>query len=202
MKRLVTLGIISLSAIVLVSCSNSKIDKTTKSSSTSSTKITKNSTTTSSSTASDNSSDVFVKNASDAVFTDNVLKGNSYSIKITDYKIIQPEQEGNDSDKPIIVFFFDTLLASDYDNSTPITPSTAWILNFKAVQDNDSNKVNTLENAIYSDEELEKNSYAEIKPGGTVKSAEAYTLSDTTTPVKLIAETIDHAMGEQTYKID
>lgn len=199
-KKLLLIG---LSAIALAACGNSESTKeSSTSSSVSESSVSSAKESSASSSVANDSSDDFVATASQAVFADNMLKGNSYSVRITDYKIIKPGEQGNEySDKPIIVFFYDTLVAPNYDNSAPISPMIAWTFNFKAVQDNDPNKVNTLEYATYSDDELSKNNSAEIRPGGTVKSAEAYKLSDDSTPVKLIAETIGKTLGEQTYQV-
>lgn len=130
----------------------------------------------------------FVATAADAVFDGTMLKGNSYSVRITDHKVIQPGEKGNEyGEKPVLAFWFDTLVNPDYDNSTPINPNTAWIMNFEAVQDNDPNKVNKLNIAALPDDAFLDDQMAEIKPGGTVASAVAYELNDTETPVKLTA---------------
>lgn len=192
MKKNILLGLICIASLSLAACSNQKeTSETTKASSTVVTK-TKESTTTSTTTqkaeqAPQNQSD-FVATAAEANFDGKMLRGNSYSVHITEHKVIQPGEAGNEGgDKPLIAFYFDTLVNSTYDNSAPLTPSIAWTLNFHAVQDNDPNKVNELQFGVLNDATAETNSYAEIKPGGTVSSAVAYQLTDTTTPVKLIA---------------
>ena len=194
MKKNILLGLICIASLSLAACSNQKEKKTSESTKASSIVVTKTkeSTTTSTTTqkaeqAPQNQSD-FVATAAEANFDGEMLRGNSYSVRITEHKVIQPGEAGNEGgDKPLIAFYFDTLVNSNYDNSAPLTPSIAWTLNFHAVQDNDPNKVNELQFGVLNDATAETNSYAEIKPGGTVSSAVAYQLTDTTTPVKLIA---------------
>ncbi|CAI3504417.1 hypothetical protein CIRMBP1292_00679 [Enterococcus cecorum] len=194
MKKNILLGLICIASLSLAACSSQKEQKTSESTKASSTVVTKTkeSTTTSTTTqkadqAPQNQSD-FVATAAEANFDGKMLRGNSYSVRITEHKVIQPGEAGNEGgDKPLIAFYFDTLVNSTYDNSAPLTPSIAWTLNFHVVQDNDPNKVNELQFGVLNDATAETNSYAEIKPGGTVSSAVAYQLTDTTTPVNLIA---------------
>ena len=184
------MGLICIASLSLAACSNQKEKKTSESTKASSTVVTKtkeSTTTQKAEQAPQNQSD-FVATAAEANFDGKMLRGNSYSVRITEHKVIQPCEAGNEGgDKPLIAFYFDTLVNSTYDNSAPLTPSIAWTLNFHAVQDNDPNKVNELQFGVLNDATAETNSYAEIKPGGTVSSAIAYQLTDTTTPVKLIA---------------
>lgn len=190
MKKNILLGLICIASLSLAACSSQKEKKTSESTKASSTVVTKtkeSTTTQKTEQAPQNQSD-FVATAAEANFDGKMLRGNSYSVRITEHKVIQPGEAGNeDGDKPLIAFYFDTLVNSNYDNSAPLTPSIAWTLNFHAVQDNDPNKVNELQFGVLNDATAETNSYAEIKPGGTVSSAVAYQLTDTTTPVKLIA---------------
>lgn len=130
----------------------------------------------------------FVESADDAYFDGTILKGNTYSVKITDHKVIPVGEPGNEyGENPVIAFWFDTLVSPDYDNSTPIDPNTAWIMNFTAVQDNDPNMVNELNVGMLPDEQYLDSQMAQIKPGGTVSSAMAYELTDAETPVTLTA---------------
>lgn len=145
----------------------------------------------------------FVENASDAYFDGTYLKGNTYTIKITEHKVIQPGEKGNEyGEQPVIAFWYDTIVSPDYDESTPINATNAWILNFKAIQDNDPNKVNELQVAALPDEKFLQTQTADIKPGGTVQNAVAYTLTDTETPVKLVSETImGDKLGEGKFQV-
>ena len=130
----------------------------------------------------------FVPTADDASFDGKILKGNTYSVKITDYKVI-PAGEGINEygDAPIIAFYYDTLVAPDYDNSMPVDASSAWMYNFTAVQDNDPNTVNELNWAMLSYDDDTYEGDAEIKPGGTVSSVVGYELTDSETAVTLSA---------------
>lgn len=130
----------------------------------------------------------FVESAADAYFDGTILKGNTYSVKITDHKVIPVGEPGNEyGENPVIAFWFDTLVSPDYDNSVPIDPNTAWIMNFTAVQDNDPNMVNELNVGSLPDEKHLDSQMAQIKPGGTVSSSMAYELTDDETPVTLTA---------------
>lgn len=146
----------------------------------------------------------FVSKASESNFDGTMLRGNSYSIRITSHKVINPGEEGNEyGDKPVIAFWYDTLVSPNYDNSAPINPSTAWIMNFKAVQDNDPNAVNELQIAPLPDKQFLNSQTSEIKPGGTVANAVAYELTDTTTPVKLTAkDMMGTEYGSFEYKLN
>ncbi|EOE6415244.1 DUF5067 domain-containing protein [Enterococcus hirae] len=189
MKKITLLGTLLLS-LSLAACS-------TKSDSSSNNSNTQKNTTESTKVASSSTkeSSDFVATANDSSFDGTTLKGNSYSIKITAHKILQPGEKGNEYGKmPVIAFWFDTLVNPKYDNSVPISPNNAWIMNFKAVQDNDPNKVNELKITSLPDEKYINDQSAEIKPGGKISSAVAYELSDTETPVTLKAQNI---MGDQ-----
>lgn len=145
----------------------------------------------------------FVSKASDAYFDGTILKGNSYSIKITSHKVIQPGEKGNEhGEKPVLAIWYDTMVSPSYNDSNAINANNAWILNFNAVQDNDPNKVNKLSITSLPDEQFLDSQTAEIKPGGTVANAVAYELSDDTTPVVVSAETIiGNKLGETTINI-
>lgn len=202
MKKIALFGTSLLLSLTLAACStnsDSSFDNSsTQKSTTESSKVTSSST--KDSKKSENTSDTkdsgdFVATANDSSFDGTTLKGNSYSIKITDHKILQPGEKGNEYGKaPVIAFWFDTLVNPNYDNSTPISPNDAWIMNFEAVQDNDPNKVNELQVTTLPDEKYINDQSAEIKPGGKISSAIAYELSDTETPVTLTAQSM---MGDQ-----
>lgn len=142
----------------------------------------------------------FVSSAADSTFDGTTLKGNSYTIKITSNKVIQPGEPGNEyGEKPVLAFWFDTLVSPDYKDEAEINPNMAWIMSFKAVQDNDPNKVNKLNVSPLPDAQFLESQMAEIKPGGTVASAMGYELTDTETPVTLIAQDI---LGTEYGKAD
>lgn len=125
---------------------------------------------------------------SEPSFADNVLTMDDYTITITDYKVIQPGETGNEyGEKPVIAFWYDTTNVSDTDG---LNPMTAWIMTFEAVQDNDPNAVNTLNVASLPDQQFLDSQMQDIKVGGTVSNAVAYELDDTTTPVTLTAKDI------------
>jgi len=142
----------------------------------------------------------FVESADDAYFDGTILKGNTYSVKITDHKVIPVGEPGNEyGENPVIAFWFDTLVSPDYDNSVPIDPNTAWIMNFTAVQDNDPNMVNELNVGSLPDEKHLDSQMAQIKPGGTVSSSMSYELTDAETPVTLTASSF---LGDEFGSMD
>lgn len=135
-------------------------------------------------------------------FSDNVLVTDDYTIKITDYRVIQPGEEGNEySDVPVIAFWYDTTVTTENPN-VEINPSFAWITAMTAIQDNDPNMVNELSLGMLPDDSCRETQMATIKPGGTVSCAVAYELDDTTTPVMLVAEDIlGDEYGSQEFSI-
>lgn len=201
MKKLLSLGMIGLCALTLAACGGTEKESASKDSEKESSALTSES----SSIAKEKTKEVegdFVSNAKDAYFDGTALKGNTYTIKITSHKVIQPGETGNEyGDNPVIAFWYDTLVSPDYDNSTPINASTAWIMNFEAVQDNDPNKVNELNVASLPDEAFLDSQSADIKPGGTVSNAMAYDLTDNETPVTLIAKSFSEEFGKKDFEI-
>lgn len=205
MKKAVILGALLSSTLLLFGCSNDKKETKSSASKSSVEKVEKKTETKKEETksSSENKGD-FVEKASDSNFDGTMLRGNSYSIRITSHKVINVGEKGNEyGSKPILAFWYDTLVSPNYDNSAPINPSTAWIMNFKAVQDNDPNAVNKLQIAPLPDEQFLNSQTSEIKPGGTVSNAVAYELTDTTTPVKLTAEDmLGTEYGSFEYKLN
>ncbi len=185
MKKSIILGALLLSTLLLVGCSGDKeVKKETVKSSAE--KVVKKSEEKKEPAKTQGD---FVSKASDSNFDGTMLRGNSYSVRITSHKVINPGEEGNEyGDKPVIAFWYDTLVSPDYKNDRPIDPMSSWIMNFKAVQDNDPNAINELQIASLPDKNFLQSQMSQIKPGGTVANAVAYYLTDTTTPVKLTAE--------------
>lgn len=119
-------------------------------------------------------------------FADNVLTTTDVVVRITDVRTIQVGEEGNEYGKaPVIAFWYDTTNVSGEE----IDPGMAWILHFGAYQDNDPNAENELEVGALPDKAFLNSQLDKIKKGGTVSNAISYTLSDTTTPVQLVAST-------------
>ena len=107
-------------------------------------------------------------------------------LKITKYKVIPVGEEGNEyGDAPVIAFWYETTNKTEKD----ISPMTAWFASFPEgpIQDNDKNKVNTLQVANHPDNSLLNDQLVTIKKDGTISGAIAYKLTDLTTPVKLTA---------------
>lgn len=127
-------------------------------------------------------------------FADNLLTANDCVIRITDYKVIQPGEEGNKfSDKPIIAFWYEVTNISGKEFSA----STYWVALFDAYQDNNPNVVNKLEVGMSpADSDLLDEQNAIIKKDGTAHGVTAYELTDTETPVILRA---GNAIGTEVY---
>ena len=203
MKKFASLGLVLFATVSLAACGDTKDHSSSSSSSTKVAETTVSSSLVESSSATEKSDRNFVDTADQASFDGSILKGNAYSIKITDHKVIQPGEKGNEyGDSPVIAFWYDTMVAEDYDNSTAIDPTSAWIMNFKAIQDNDPNLVNELNIASLPDEQYLDSQTATIKPGGTVSNAVAYTLTDSETPVTLKASSMMGAdFGSKEFSI-
>lgn len=133
-------------------------------------------------------------------FKDNEAKLNDLKINITETKVIQVGEAGNEyGEKPVFAIWYDTTNLSDKD----IDPTTAWTVVFTAIQDNDPNVVNELNVAALPDEQFLDSQLETIKQDGTVKNAVAYELDDLETPVTLVATQGigGDELGEQTYNI-
>ena len=133
-------------------------------------------------------------------FRDLEVVTEKYTIKITDWKVIPAGEEGNSyGDSPVLAFWYETTNTS----GEKVDPSSAWIYIMRAVQDNDPNAINKLNMASHPDSSLLDNQMAEIKEGGTVANAVAYTLSDDVTPVELTASggILGDDLGTMTFDI-
>lgn len=138
--------------------------------------------------------------ASKATFANSVLTTDGYTITITDYKVIQPGETGNEyGDVPVVAFWYDTTNTGSDSN---INASSAWIMVFEAIQDNDPNVVNTLNIGMLPDSQFLDSQTQTIKEGGIVSNAISYELDDTSTPVTLVArDIIDGEYGRQEFPI-
>ena len=117
-------------------------------------------------------------------FKDGEAKLEDLKIKITETKVIQPGEKGNEyGEKPVFAIWYDTTNLSDKE----IHPIMAWSVVFEAVQDNNPNAVNTLEVAGLPDDQFLDTQMEIIKKDGTVPNAVAYELDDLETPVILTA---------------
>lgn len=137
----------------------------------------------------------------DSSFENGVLTTAELEVEIVDYKVIPAGQVGNEyGDDTVLAIWYDTtnLGTSDED----ISPITAFISNFEAVQDNNPNAENTLNIGMLPDKEFLDSQTRGIKPGGTVTNAFAYTLTDTTTPVELIAGRFGPEVGRMTFSLN
>lgn len=132
-------------------------------------------------------------------FEDGVLTTPDLKVQITRFKVIKTGQKGNEyGEKPVIAFWYKaTNLSGD-----KVDPNTAFILNFKAYQDNNPNAENELDVGGLPDDRFLESQSENIKKGGTVRNATAYELDDLKTPVDLVAiEGLDEVIGKATYKL-
>lgn len=132
-------------------------------------------------------------------FVNGVLTTPDLKIQIIRHKIINPGQEGNKhGEKPIIAFWYRTTNLS----GDKIDPMTAFILTFKAYQDNNPNAENEIRVGPLPDSRFGESQSENIKKGGTVENAMSYELDDLVTPVDLVAtEGLDDTIGKATYKL-
>lgn len=158
-----------------------------------------------SSEVSEVSSEVSVESSASAsseyYFADNVAVTEDVKIEITDWKVIPVGEEGNEyGEAPVIAFWYSTTNLSGKEG---ISPMTAWMAIFTAVQDNDPDMVNTLEAGLLPDQAYLDTQMAEIKDGGTVDCAVSYVLTDETTPVTLTATKglLGEELGSQNFDI-
>ena len=122
----------------------------------------------------------------EATFENSVLTTEDVTITITDTKTIPVGEPGNEyGDVPVIAFWYDI---TNNGAERDVTPND-FIFYFNAFQDNDPNAENELNVGALPDDQFLDSQLENIKEGGTVSKAVAYELTDTTTPVKLVAST-------------
>ena len=133
-------------------------------------------------------------------FKDGVLDVPAAKFEITDHRVVQPGEPGNEiGEKPLLVFNYDVTNKTDETLTT-----TDFVVYFTAIQDNDPNKVNELDLGSYFDPETSDTQLEQIKKGGTVAGTIAYELDDLTTPVDLVASKSfsQDEIGRQTFELD
>lgn len=133
-------------------------------------------------------------------FKDGVLDVPAARFEITDHRVVQPGEPGNEiGEKPLLVFNYDVTNKTDETLTT-----TDFVVYFTAIQDNDPNKVNELDLGSYFDPETSDTQLEQIKKGGTVAGTIAYELDDLTTPVDLVASKSfsQDEIGRQTFELD
>ena len=181
-KGLILSGLTIILASTLVGCSNNSSDSSKKSSS-------------------NDTKTVKVAKKKTAYFKDNKLVTKDYDLTITQTKVIQVGDTGNEyGEKPVLAFWFQihNKKAKDLD------PNGAWIDVMSAIQDNNKDSVNELDIGSLPDEKFLDSQSDKIKIGGTVDMAVSYELDDTTTPVKLTAKDMvtDKTLGSMTFKLN
>lgn len=137
---------------------------------------------------------------SEYYFKDNKAVIHDIDIEITQTKVIQPGDTGNEhGKKPIFAIWYKTTNKTDKD----INPTTAWVAVFKATQKSDSGEEKDLEVAAQPDSKYVDTQLNTINQGDTVESAVAYALEDTSKPVTLIATkgVNGETIGSQEYQI-
>ena len=133
-------------------------------------------------------------------FKDGVLDVPAAKFEITDHRVVQPGEPGNEiGEKPLLVFNYDVTNKTDETLTT-----TDFVVYFTAIQDNDPNKVNELDLGSYFDPETSDTQLEQIKKGGTVAGTIAYELDDLATPVDLVASKSfsQDEIGRETFELD
>lgn len=137
---------------------------------------------------------------SSVYFENNVAEMEDIKVKITKVKVIKVGEKGNEyGKKPVMAFWYTATNKTGKD----LDAISCWFAFFKAYQDNDPNVENELKVGMAPDERFLDSDNERIKKGGSVKSATAYELDDTKTPVKLVARqgSTEKKIGEIEYKI-
>lgn len=133
-------------------------------------------------------------------FKDGVLDVPAAKFEITDHRVVEPGEPGNEiGEKPLLVFNYDVTNKTDETLTT-----TDFVVYFTAIQDNDPDKVNELDLGSYIDPETSDTQLEQIKKGGTVAGTIAYELDDLTTPVDLVASKSfsQDEIGRQTFELN
>lgn len=121
---------------------------------------------------------------SSSSFIDGTLTTPDMKIVITDRKVIAVGEPGNEyGTEPVVAFWYSVTNLTD----KKLDPTTAWIGAITVFQDNNANSLNKLDVASLPDQKFLDTQLEQIKNGGTVENAVAYGLTDTTTPVDLVA---------------
>ena len=135
--------------------------------------------------------------AAENCFKDGTLLLDDIKITITDYKVVPANTGDNYREDPIIVFFYDITNLEPEDSDTTVYVGDFWEY-FDAVQDNDSDTINELDLATYSEDGYDE--MLKVKKGGTAHGMQGYVLTDTTTPVTLVSKDL-FSFGEQVYNL-
>lgn len=120
-------------------------------------------------------------------------------IEITGYRVLGPKEAENKSeDESIIIFEYSVTNKSEKE----LTPFVSWAATIEVEQDNNKDVVNKLK-STFIDLKSFGDSTVVIKKGGTAKAAEAYTLTDATTPVKVTIKKgiFGEVLASKEYKI-
>lgn len=201
-KKLISL--LSLSTLLLVACSEetTTTEETTteEAATTEETEETETAETETEETTEEEAGEV--ADEGETSFDGHTLVTDDITIEITDYRVLEPGEENNFGETPLLAFWYDTTVHEDV-TETEYDP-LIWISLFKAIQDNDPNAINELEVGILPDEAHLDSQMQTIKPGGTVSSSVSYELDDTDTPVELIVENIvtGEEYGSHTYDLN
>lgn len=136
----------------------------------------------------------------DVYFKDNEAKLVDLKINITETKVIQAGEKGNEyGEKPVLAIWYNTTNLSEKD----IDPTTAWISVFTVIQDNNPNAINELSVTSSPDDRFLDSQLETIKKDGTVENSVAYELDDIETPVTLVATqgVTGDELGRQDYEV-
>ncbi|WP_082479950.1 DUF5067 domain-containing protein [Agreia sp. Leaf283] len=132
-------------------------------------------------------------------FVDGVLTTSDVTIRVTDSRVIPVGEVGNEyGDVPVLAIWYDITNLGTSDRE--ISPME-FIFSFEAFQDTDPNRENTLDVASLPDDAFLETQTENIKAGGTVANAIAYSLDDTTTPVELVAGRMGDEIGRMTFNL-
>lgn len=135
-------------------------------------------------------------------FDGEILETEKLKVKITDKKVLQPGDQGNEwGEKPLFVIWAEVTNKVGVELDIDAVNTIRFV--FKAIQDNKEDYINTLTGIYLSD--VPDSAYKTIKKDGTVEAFFGYELSDEVTPITIVA--IDYKgtgeeIGSYDYKLD
>lgn len=134
-----------------------------------------------------------------STFENYTLTTDECIIQITDWVIVPPDDEDNDSGKELICFYYDVTKLKDasYEKMEgyEMSPSFEWLLHFSVWQDTNDTDLSLLHLASrFSDDDIETN-HLELYKGDTAKGYRAYELENTSGTITLKVTVDDTEIG-------
>lgn len=134
-----------------------------------------------------------------STFENYTLTTDECIIQITDWVIVPPDDEDNDSGKELICFYYDVTKLKDasYEKMEgyEMSPSFEWLFHFSVWQDTNDTDLSLLHLAsLFSDDDIETN-HLELYKGDIAKGYWAYELENTSGTITLKVTVDDTEIG-------